>query len=158
VAAAAEAKRRGIPLVATQHFLPEYLLEYLPKVAPLQRLVQAGLGRRLSRLYAGCACLTVPTETVRRAVGRLSVPVKVISNGVDTRRFSPAKQLPDTPTLLYLGRLDPEKNLPVLLEACAGLDVPCQLRIIGWGNLEPELRRYAESLGGGGGMAACAIP
>ena len=148
VRAVYEAKKRNIPVVATHHFLPDYVFSYLPDSVPVQNLARFWLRRRLVRLYSKCVCLTVPTETVRRAVegADLLTCIRVISNGVDTDRFAPGTEKTDPPTVLYVGRLDPEKNISTLLRACAKLRQPYQLRIIGGGNLIESLREQAKDL------------
>ncbi len=70
--------------------------------------------------------------------GPLSILPQV---GVDPDIFVPAPHRSGPPVIGYLGRLVPEKGLFDLLEAFAGLQGNCRLRIIGDGILREELRR-----------------
>lgn len=71
-------------------------------------------------------------------------------NGVDTEVFSP----PPSPvghrrrTVLYVGRLEPEKNLARLIHALALVhDPPVRLVIVGGGSLRQELEQGARAAG-----------
>ena len=93
--------------------------------------------------------VTMPTrqaiDNILFATGkRLKVPVAAVSNGVDLGSFKPGK-VPDeiykkygirkgVPTVLYVGRVDPEKKVGVVIEAFlkAGVD-NSQLVIVGDG-------------------------
>jgi glycosyltransferase involved in cell wall biosynthesis len=72
-------------------------------------------------------------------------------NGVDTEHFSPAtsRRPAGRPwTLLYVGRLEPEKNLLRLLDALASIEVPRpRLVLVGDGSLRDELAARGRALG-----------
>lgn len=57
--------------------------------------------------------------------------VRVIPYPVDTRYFTPPASRPEGRTILYAGRVHPEKGLDLLLDAFARLDVPANLKIVG---------------------------
>ena len=76
----------------------------------------------------------------RESIGRyFEGPVRIIPNGVDTDRFHPdAQRLPSLETgrrrILFVGRADPRKGLPILLEAFAEIhrNVPnAELVVVG---------------------------
>ncbi|MBI4098692.1 MAG: GDP-mannose 4,6-dehydratase [Candidatus Magasanikbacteria bacterium] len=71
-----------------------------------------------------------------------------IPNGVDTEQFAPAGER-DPCTLLFVGRLEEQKNLFALLEAVAELPERDSLRLvwIGRGSLENALKQRARELG-----------
>lgn len=74
-------------------------------------------------------------------------PVEVIHNGVPVR--SPRPALSDPPTVVYAGRLVPEKGIDVLLRAfaIAQAQVPnAQLWLAGQGGAEGDLRQLAQAL------------
>ena len=76
--------------------------------------------------------------------------VRVIPNYVTTDLFSPgegsvARSNPEKTRLLYIGRLNPEKNLLQLLAAVAGL--PLELWLVGDGPLRRSLEKEATRLG-----------
>ena len=69
--------------------------------------------------------------------------ITVIPNYVDTDVFRPFKLSRDPNTLIFIGRIAPEKNLEALFEAIRPLNV--RLRIIGEGRLRPFLQqKYAD--------------
>ncbi|MBI2868991.1 MAG: glycosyltransferase family 4 protein, partial [Chloroflexi bacterium] len=72
-----------------------------------------------------------------------AIPV-VVPNYVETDIFKPLDTAKTGGSLCFLGRLNPQKNLPALLEALRGL--PYTLDIIGSGEQGKDLRDYAEAL------------
>jgi glycosyltransferase involved in cell wall biosynthesis len=86
----------------------------------------------LRKFHNRCVFTTVPTDVLReelRAMGFLRLAV--VPRGVDTRAFSPAHRDPslrarwgvgpDDLVIAAVGRLAPEKNLPLLLQAWQSL-------------------------------------
>ena len=74
----------------------------------------------LPRLIRRVRRVVVPSEYIRQKVlARFSLPAEqaiTIPCGVDTNRFQPGERyLDQTPYLLFVGTLQPRKNLPVLL-------------------------------------------
>jgi glycosyltransferase involved in cell wall biosynthesis len=74
----------------------------------------------------------VPTAQLRRELESQGYcNLQVVARGVDTKLFSPARRSPelraqwgasgDAPVALYVGRLAPEKNLPLVLESFAAI-------------------------------------
>jgi glycosyltransferase involved in cell wall biosynthesis len=126
------AREAGRPLVFTYHTRYDKYAHYVPLPRPLV----TRLALRWSLAFATTADLVVaPSEAVAvdlRARG-LRRPVAVVPTGLDLGRFRPvaahtrraarrALGLPlDGRLLLYVGRLDREKNLPLLIEAFASL-------------------------------------
>lgn len=78
------------------------------------------------------------------------IPVHVIPNGVDANVFRPvAVQGAESRfCILFVGRVHTQKNIDVLLRACARLrDLPLQLHVVGDGPELPRLRALAGTLG-----------
>ena len=109
----------GIPLLTTWH--PIF------KMAPenLQPLLKAAL----NAYVRSCQQVLVETAAVRAALAAEGVlDTSQVSNGVDQERFAPAKRnaerrqqwgaADEDVVALYVGRLQPEKNLTLLAEAC----------------------------------------
>lgn len=68
--------------------------------------------------------------------------IELIRNPVDTSLFRPmpVKKIPNS--IVYVGRLEPEKNPRDLLEAVIGL--PVAVTIYGSGSMQGQLQRFAE--------------
>jgi glycosyltransferase involved in cell wall biosynthesis len=154
------ARLLGLPVVGTNHFMPENLLAHAPGVLrwrPLRRALRRALWRQCIRVYDALNAVTVPSHAAAalvRAQG-LQVALHVISNGVDGARFHPRgtpsahERGPRPPTLLYVGRLDPDKGVDTLLQAMPHVLRAHQacLVLCGRGVQAPKLRQLAERLG-----------
>jgi glycosyltransferase involved in cell wall biosynthesis len=93
--------------------------------------------------------IIVTTPELREYVGRYIRKEKIhfIPNGVDTGIFTPLpgmKGTGDRKRILYVGRLVKQKNLFSLIEAVSMLPQQYSLLFVGEGNLEKELKKYAE--------------
>jgi glycosyltransferase involved in cell wall biosynthesis len=115
------------PQVVTLHDLSFYLFPHL--FPPARRAYLQRITRETTRRAA--AIIAVSASTARDAVEILKVPpdrVRVIPNGVNPDLKPPTEEmvaslrtrlgLPER-YILYLGTLEPRKNLPVLIQAYA---------------------------------------
>jgi glycosyltransferase involved in cell wall biosynthesis len=136
VTARTAARRRSVPAVYTNHYLP---LNVWPAAAArpapgtLARVRDAGFYAFVTRFANGCELVTAPTVTALQLLRchGLRAPSQAVSNGVDLDRFSPGP--PDEelrsaygvpagrPVILSVGRLSPEKRADVLIAAVARL-------------------------------------
>lgn len=140
------AGRRGLPLVATNHFMPDNLLPYLPLPGPIARAV-ARLGwRDLARVFAPAGALTTPTPTAARLVraSGIGADVEAVSNGIDLARFRQRAVSPlseGTKTMLFVGRLDAEKHIDELIDALPAIRTTVDARLVigGIGGLREAL-------------------
>ncbi|GAB7051093.1 glycosyltransferase [Catenuloplanes indicus] len=153
----AAAHERGIFVVATNHFMPENLTHYLP----LGRdQVHAWAWRDAARVFARADVVTAPTPyaAALATVAGIPGPVLPISCGIDLSRFRSGGDaagfrhrygLEDVPTVAFVGRLDSEKNLDVLVRAFATVRrrVRAQLLLVGTGAEDRALRALAAELG-----------
>jgi glycosyltransferase involved in cell wall biosynthesis len=153
------ARRLGVPVVATNHFVPENILvqlSFLP--ASARRAVGWWLARDLVGVYERADAVVAPTPFAARLLERTGFGREVtpISCGLDLTRFgdrgrAPRRPdwLPRRPTLLFVGRLDREKRIEELLDAVAQLRerVDAQLVVVGRGKERPELERHAAERG-----------
>jgi glycosyltransferase involved in cell wall biosynthesis len=152
--AALQASRHRIPLVATNHFMPENIMKQLPVPKAMQQAATRALFRDIKHVYGRAQVLTAPTP---RAVAILEQSAKLsgglaVSCGVDTAVYAAsadAARAHDVPVILYVGRLDPEKHIHELIEAVAGLpdDLPYRLEIIGDGIEHARLMKLAAAKG-----------
>jgi 1,2-diacylglycerol 3-alpha-glucosyltransferase len=160
-AAVNEARRLNIPLIGTNHFLPENLLPFFRKFPNLQHLFTIPLWKMMLSVFNKLNVAITPSRTAARILQeqQIRIPVRAISNGVDTNRFRPEpetdririrqtyKLSPDHTLFLYVGRLDGEKGLDTLLDAVSLLPGDdFQLAIGGSGLYEQALRKQAQAL------------
>lgn len=75
--------------------------------------------------------------------------IRVIYNGVDSRRLTPnPAERSDQPLFVYLGRLKKYKRVDIVIRAFGGLNVPnATLEIAGTGDYRASLERLVKSLG-----------
>ncbi len=126
------AKRHGIPVVTTEHNQPEVFTEPLHVPGLVKKPIDALLSAYFYNRQSKSDYVTMPTK---QAIDNLilsrgkefKVPFEAVSNGVDLSRFKPGNALDfiydkygipkDRSVVLYVGRVDPEKKVGVVLEA-----------------------------------------
>ncbi|GAB2575526.1 glycosyltransferase [Microlunatus antarcticus] len=147
------ARRDGVPVLATNHFMPENLLHHVPVVRRFPRTAGRLAWRDLERVYDDADLISVPT---RRAADLLAAsttlrPAEVVSCGIDLDRFAVSRTLEATsrPSLLFVGRLEQEKHVDELLTAFAHLprSLGARLEVVGMGSLRSSLEALTRSLG-----------
>jgi len=170
-AARPAARRRRVPVVYTNHYLP---LNVWPAAARTGKAADAARGAasraRDAAFYAvvtgfanRCDLVTAPTAAALRLLRDrgLRAPSRAVSNGVDLERFSPGPRdevlrakyaLPaGRPLVLSVGRLSPEKRPDVLIAAIgrlAGADGDGPVLVLaGTGPEEGRLRSLARHHG-----------
>ena len=155
--------KMGIPIVSTNHAMPENLMDNLVLLAPFSRPINYILKAYGARFHSKADYVTMPTQSaidMFNAGTKLTGPIEAVSNGIDLAHFKPGT--PDdslydrfgleknVPTVSYVGRLDAEKHLPVLVKAFAQVkeELPsAQLLIVGDGTERVALASLADSLG-----------
>lgn len=122
------AQRQKIPVVATNHFMPENLTHYVGFSPVIEQYLADLLWRQCIWFFRSVDAVTTPTKTAAKLLADhgLQKPATAISNGIDLERFHPSEpsdvirnkyHLPNKPTALFVGRLDKEKHIDVLLRA-----------------------------------------
>jgi glycosyltransferase involved in cell wall biosynthesis len=155
--------KMGIPIVSTNHAMPENLMDNLRLLAPFSRPINYTLKAYGARFHSKADFVTLPTQSAIDMFGagdRITVPMKAVSNGIDLGRFTPAKapaavydtfKLPKkVPIVSYIGRLDAEKHLNVLLKAFVHVlkEVPtAHMLIVGDGTESANLKLLSRELG-----------
>jgi phosphatidylinositol alpha 1,6-mannosyltransferase len=144
--------RRGYPLVATNHLMPENVVSYLPIPEPLTEAFAAWAGRDISRVYGRAQIVTAPTpRAVDLLVARAGLTDAIaVSNGIDSAHFAaPPRAATTEPTILFVGRLDVEKRVDELIRAVAMLPEsrPGRVEIVGKGGQAAALAALANDLG-----------
>lgn len=156
----AEARARNLLVVATNHFMPENLTHYLPVGEPGRRVVHNWAWRDAARVFSDADVVTAPTPyaAALATVAGIPGPILPISCGIDLTRFgAPASAaefrlrhgIGDKPVIMYVGRLDAEKNLDVVVAAFSQVrnELDAQLVLVGTGAERRNLTSQAEQLG-----------
>ncbi|NMG45382.1 glycosyltransferase [Aromatoleum toluvorans] len=147
--AVSAATRLGIPVTSDFHTnFDSYSTHY--GVGWLERPVAAWL----KRMHNRTAVTFVPTRAMAQALrARGYRSVDVVARGVDTELFSPTRRsaalrrewgvAADELVVVWVGRVAPEKNLPLVLEAFAAIrrqDPNARLVIVGDGPMRKSLQ------------------
>jgi glycosyltransferase involved in cell wall biosynthesis len=143
------ARRRGVPTVATNHFMPENLLGYVRLPQAVRQALIRFAWRDLVRVYGTAGMVTTPTPRAADLLARngLERVIKVISCGIDLEHYA-ARAIPASGdvAVLFVGRLDAEKNVDELVRAVAR--VPrLRAEIVGDGSCRAALTALAADLG-----------
>lgn len=153
------AKEQGVPLVATNHFMPENLLHYFPVPAKLRGWAQKLAWGDFDKVFRQADVVTTPTKTAANLLKQVQLgkEVRVLSCGIDRNTFQPRAAREDLrqkwnlgggPYLLYVGRLDQEKNIDLILRALS--NIPSEKRptflIAGRGAEELNLKGLVQRL------------
>ncbi len=94
--------------------------------------------------FGAAAQSIVSTGAMRDTVlsyGVASDKINVVPNYVDTDLFAPPARRPSQRRVIFIGRLSPQKNPLLLIEALAGLDA--ELDVIGKGPLQAQMDALA---------------
>lgn len=154
-----EARKRGIPVVATNHFMPDNLTHYLHLPDVITNQIHRLAWADAARTYRKARGLSAPTRTAADIMQpHLNQEMLAISNGIDLKRFHPTSDpaparniyhLPAKPLLLFVGRLDKEKNVDVVLRAIAEALKKIDFHFVaaGHGAEENKLKKLAKKLG-----------
>ena len=170
------ARKRGIPVVTTEHNQPEVLTDSLKMPRVLKKGANVVLSAYFRHRQSKSDFVTMPTEQAivdllgsTRAEGFVRrdgsvVPLAAVSNGVDLSFFKPGKA-PNLvyekygidskrPIVLYVGRLDPEKRVGLVVEAfnkarssLAKKGIEPLLVIVGDGTDKANLEKLVDKLG-----------
>ena len=147
-----------IPIVGTNHFMPENVTALLPFNAfnkQLEKWMWSGFVKVFDRL----ALVTTPSKMAARLIDlKVGVDVIPVSNGIDLERFKPLGDpaalrlkyaIPNKPIMLYVGRLDPEKQLDDVMHAVALAlkKVDFCFVVVGKGTKRDSLERLSKKMG-----------
>lgn len=156
-----KARRLRIPVVGTNHFLPDNLTGNMHLPSCLRPMAHRLLWHNLLSLFNRLDGVAAPTRTAASILEQAGCRlfVEAISNGIDIHRFSPRpdadrRQLrrrygldPGCAVFLYVGRVDREKGLDVLLKAARRIpDHTLQIVIVGKGRFLKALKRMHANL------------
>lgn len=126
------AHKHEVPLITTEHNYPDVITDplKLPKIAkkPVDAMLAAYfVGRQKKSDYVTMPTQLAIDDLIFKRKKNFKVPVEAVSNGVDLSAFKPGKapaaiyekyHIPKgCPTVLYVGRVDPEKQIGIVLKA-----------------------------------------
>ncbi len=140
-----QARKRNLPLVGTDNFLPGNMIQNVPFFTHLHRPINYILWKMVLNVFNQVDHATAATETAAAIFRKhgMRPPLSPISCGVDRQRFHPDPGVnrcelrrrygiqPEAITILYLGRLENEKRVDLLIRAFAQLDLPDVQLVIG---------------------------
>ncbi len=156
------ARRRGIGLVGTNHFMPDNLAPYVPLVSRFKPLFNWVLWHWMREVFDRLDAVAAPSQTGAEMLRKAGVrpPVHHISCGVDTSlfRFDPSVDRltwrtryridPNRKVFLFVGRVDREKHLDVIIRAVGLLNRDdIQFIVAGNGAARASLMRQVQELG-----------
>ena len=156
------AKARSIPLVGTNHFMPENFLRVVKLNKKLEHTLAGLAWKQFAIMYRQMDIVTTPTASAAKVLeaAKLKNLVRPISNGIDLARFEPDNSNPvtmrekylipqDIPAFIYVGRMDKDKQIDVLIRGLAAAlpQTPMQLVITGRGPELESLKSLAAKLG-----------
>jgi glycosyltransferase involved in cell wall biosynthesis len=150
-----EAVKRGIRVVATNHFMPENLNPFLPFPQWFKDIIGKISWKDMGKVMGQADVVTTPTPLAAKAMHQHAFLRKVLplSNGIDSAAYEPKPdeviEPHEHPTVLFAGRLAEEKHVDVLIKAVAATpaDLKVHLEIVGGGEVRPSLEALVERLG-----------
>ncbi|MEE2521757.1 glycosyltransferase [Pseudarthrobacter sp. J75] len=150
-----EAVKRGVRVVATNHFMPENLNPFLPFPQWFKDIVGKVSWRDMGRVMGQADVITTPTPLAAKAMHEHAFLGNVLplSNGIDSAAYElqPGEVIEPHPypTVLFAGRLAEEKHVDVLIKAVAATpaELNVHLEIVGGGEVRPALEALVARMG-----------
>jgi len=148
---AREARKRGIPIIATNHVMAENILDFTTLPHALNDVFVNLAWADAKRTFDMTRAVTTPT---RKAADFLESTIDItgvipISCGIDRANYRPDLTPRDANRILFVGRLTTEKHIDVLLKAVARLDPALDVHVdlVGGGDQRKNLETLTHSLG-----------
>ncbi|HWT33534.1 MAG TPA: glycosyltransferase [Microbacterium sp.] len=148
---AREARKRGIPIVATNHVMAENILDFTTLPPVLDKVFVRLAWADAKRTFDLTRAVTTPT---RKAADFLESTIEIdgvipISCGIDKANYDPDFTPRDANRILSVGRLTNEKQIDVTLKAIAKLDPALDVHfdVVGSGDQRHRLEQLAKDLG-----------
>jgi glycosyltransferase involved in cell wall biosynthesis len=155
------AKRHGIKVIGTNHFMPENLAPVVPQLSRFKSAFNWLAWQWMLMVFNQLDVAASPSKTAASIFKQhgLKIPVYPVSCGVSLDSFHPKPEIdkkvcrvkwgldPDRTTFLFVGRVDGEKRLDVILQALHLLkrdDI--QLAIVGNGAALNGLKSLTDRL------------
>ncbi len=157
------AEKLNIPVIATCHIMPENISGTLPFLpSKIGKMIGNLYMKQVINVYNKVSLVTAPTPigTAILIANGIKRPTLPLSNGIDLEAFRQPSQeekqklqkkynLSQTPIILYIGRLDKEKKVNILIEALQYLKRTQTFQVIieGKGQQMENLEDLVQKLG-----------
>jgi glycosyltransferase involved in cell wall biosynthesis len=148
---AREARKRGIPIIATNHVMAENILDFTTLPPLLDKAFVKLAWDDASRTLHMARAVTTPT---RKAADFLESTIDItgvipVSCGIDMANYTPDLTPRDANRIVFVGRLTTEKHIDVLLKAVTRLDpaLDVHVDIVGSGDQRKNLDQLVAQLG-----------
>ncbi|HET7783091.1 MULTISPECIES: glycosyltransferase [Micrococcaceae] len=150
-----EAVKRGVRIVATNHFMPENLNPFLPFPQWFKDIIGRISWKDMGKVMGKADVVTTPTPLAAKAMHQHAFLRKVLplSNGIDSAAYElqPGEQIDPHPypTVMFAGRLAEEKHVDVLIEAISKTppELNVHLEVVGGGEVRSALEELVDRLG-----------
>ncbi|MDQ2698590.1 MAG: glycosyltransferase [Actinomycetota bacterium] len=146
-----EARKRGIPVVATNHVMAENILDFTTLPPLLDKVFVKLAWDDAARTLHMSRAVTTPT---RKAADFLQQTIDIegvipVSCGIRASDYTPDLTPRDANRLVFVGRLTTEKQIDVVLHAMTKLDPALEVTfdVVGQGDQRRALEQLAEQLG-----------
>jgi len=156
-----EASKRHIKIVGSNHFIPENLAPYIPLLPRIKPLFNWMLWQWMLAIYRHVDAVTAQSNAAANLIHNqgLNLPIFPISCGIDLNLYYPNPSIDrklycqrygldsNRKIFLFLGRIDGEKRVELLLHAM-GLSNrdDIQLAIAGHGSAEEKLQQMTSKM------------
>ncbi len=156
-------QKYNIPIVSTNHAMPENLMDNLKSLAPVSRPINYVMKRYIVRFNSKMMYFTMPTQSALDIFGlsakKLKIPIEAVSNGIDLSRFTVGEAPKDIftkfkiptnkPVITYVGRVDAEKHISVLVDSFVRViaNHDAHLLIVGDGTEMANLKEHVQDSG-----------
>jgi len=142
--------RPTTPVIAVLHHVhqEQFGLHFSRPMAALGRALEGPVSRRVYRGRPVVAISPSTREETHRLLGFRGA-IHVVPNGLDVARRAQRETRTATPSIVCVGRLEPQKRLELLLEAVAEIPAAVGLRVelVGSGSDRERLEAVANELG-----------
>ena len=146
-----EARKRGIRVIATNHFMPENLIDFAHIPHGLRQLAIDAEWKDAARILARAEAVTTPTKRAAEFLEQKTGLTRVyaVSCGINADEYTPSFEPRTSNRITFVGRVTGEKHIDVLVKAVAQLpdDLDATLEIVGDGDQLKNLEQLAEQLG-----------
>lgn len=154
------AKQSNIPLVFTHHAKYEDYTHYVPPIIP-QGLLKKIVREKVTKFANNCDICISPSGTIKEYMQKRGIksPIKILPTGIDCERFQNGdrkktrenlKIKDDQKVLMFLGRIEQEKNVMFLVQEIFPIlekDKKVIFLFVGEGGLIKQIKQKAKEVG-----------